>query len=62
MGSVAVTKPKPKPDRRTAARRIAALIEQHMTESGLSEREKNNRVKQFSKRVDKAIARRAKRA
>ena len=60
MGSVAVAKPKP--DRRAAARRIAALIEQHMTDSGLSEREKNNRVKQFSKRVDKAIARRAKRA
>jgi hypothetical protein len=53
---------KPKADRRAAAQRIATLIEEHMTESGLSEQEKNKRVKQFSKRVDKAIARRAKRA
>jgi len=45
-----------------AARKIASIIEEHMDECGLSEREKNKRVKSFSKRVDRAIQLRAKRS
>jgi len=55
MASRAV--PKPDSQRKDAARRIATLIEEHMTKCGLSEREKNKRVKQFAKRVDKATHR-----
>jgi len=45
-----------------AARKIAAIIEEHMDECGLSEREKNKRVKSFGKRVDRTIQLRAKRS
>jgi len=38
------------------------FIEEHMNECGLSEREKNKRVKNFGKRVDRAIQLRAKRS
>jgi hypothetical protein len=61
MASNAV--PKPKIQRKTeAARKIASIIEEHMDECGLSEREKNKRVKSFGKRVDRAIQLRAKRS
>jgi hypothetical protein len=43
-----------------AAAKIASLIEQHMTESGFSEKQKDERVAEFGKRVDKATARHAK--
>jgi hypothetical protein len=43
-----------------AARQIASLLETHMTEASLSEREKNQRVEKFGKRVDQAIRRNAK--
>jgi hypothetical protein len=45
-----------------AARKIASIIEDHMSECGLSEREKDRRVKNFGKRVDRAIQLRAKRS
>lgn len=45
-----------------AARRIATLLDEHMTELGLSEKEKNKRVDRFGKRVDAAIRRHAKRS
>jgi len=45
-----------------AARKIASIIEAHMDECGLSEREKDLRVKNFGKRVDRAIQLRAKRS
>lgn len=45
-----------------AARKIASIIEEHMNECGLAEREKNKRVKSFGKRVDRAIQLRAKRS
>jgi hypothetical protein len=44
-----------------AAIKIASLLEEHMTKSGLSEEKKDQRVKQFSKRADEATARHAKR-
>jgi len=55
--------PKPNTQRKAdAARKIASIIEEHMTECGMSEREKNKRVKRFGKRVDRAIQSRAKRS
>ncbi len=55
--------PKPNPQRKAqAARKIASIIEEHMSECGLSEREKNKRVKSFGRRVDRAIQLRAKRS
>jgi hypothetical protein len=36
------------------------MIEEHMTELGLSDQEKNERVARFSERVNVAIARHAK--
>ncbi|SPE44447.1 hypothetical protein SBA7_380020 [Candidatus Sulfotelmatobacter sp. SbA7] len=55
--------PKPGAKRKAeAARKIASIIEEHMDECGLSEREKNKRVKSFGKRVDRAIQLRAKRS
>ena len=42
--------------RKEALRKIASLIEAHMTERGLSEREKNRRVRRFAKRVERASA------
>ena len=50
-----------KPNRTQAAARIATLIEEHMEESKMSAREKNKRVKEFGKRVDRAIRTHAKR-
>ena len=61
MASRALSKPDPK-RKAEAARKIASLIEEHMDERGLSEREKNQRVKSFGKRVDRAIQLRAKRS
>ena len=47
--------------RSQAALRIASLVEEHMTERGLSEKQKNERVAKFGERVDEATAPRAKR-
>jgi hypothetical protein len=44
-----------------AAAKIASLVEEHMTECGLSQKQKNERVAEFGKRVDKATVRHAKR-
>jgi hypothetical protein len=44
-----------------AAAKIASLIEEHMTERGFSEKQKNERVAEFAKRVDKATANHARR-
>jgi len=59
-----VAKPETDPQKRLskpqAAAKIASLIEEHMTECGLSERQKNERVIEFGKRVDKATAHHAK--
>ncbi len=60
MASGALSKPSPQ-SKAEAARKIASIIEEQMNESGLSEREKNKRVKSFGKRVDRAIQLRAKR-
>ena len=49
-----------KASRPQAAQRIASLLEQHMSEQGLSEKEKNAKVKQFATRVSSATQRRAK--
>ena len=57
MASNAVSKPKRTTE---AARKIASIIEEQMSELGLSENDKNKRVKSFGKRVDRAIKRRAK--
>jgi hypothetical protein len=43
-----------------AAGELASIIEQHMTDLGLSEDEKNLRVDRFAKRADLAIENRAK--
>lgn len=43
-----------------AASKIAAIIEQHMCDLGLSEEEKNLRSARFVRRVDAAIENRAK--
>ncbi len=45
--------------RSQAAAKIATLVEERMTESGLAEKQKNERVAKFGKRIDKTIARRA---
>jgi hypothetical protein len=44
-----------------AAAKIASLVEEHMTECGLSEKQKDERVAEFGKRVDKTTGRHAKR-
>ena len=46
--------------RTDAARKIASVLERQMSEQGLSEKEKNSRVKQFATRVASAKRRRAK--
>jgi hypothetical protein len=61
MASGALSKPNPR-RKAEAARKIASIIEEQMDECGLSEREKNKRVKSFGKRVDRAIQLRAKRS
>jgi hypothetical protein len=61
MASGAVSKPNIQ-RKAEAARKIAAIIEEQMNECGLSERQKNKRVKSFGKRVDRAIQLRAKRS
>lgn len=61
MASNAVPKLNPK-RKADAARKIAAIIEEQMTGCGLSEREKNKRVKNFGNRVDRAIQLHAKRS
>lgn len=43
-----------------AAGKLASIIEQHMSDLGLSEDEKNMRVARFAKRADLAIESRAK--
>jgi hypothetical protein len=43
-----------------AAGKLASMIEEHMSDLGLSEEEKNLRVARFAKRVDSAIENRAK--
>lgn len=59
MASNAVSKPNRKTE---AARKIASIIEEQMSELGLSEIDKNKRVKSFGKRVDRAVKLRAKRS
>jgi hypothetical protein len=44
-----------KTPKREAARTLAYLLEEHMTEIGLSQRKKNQMVKKFGKRADRAI-------
>jgi hypothetical protein len=61
MASGAFSKPNTQ-RKAEAARKIASIIEEHMNECGLSEREKDRRVKNFGKRVDRAIQLRAKRS
>ena len=41
--------------RQEALRRIAALIEDKMTQQGLSEDEKDRRVENFARRADEAV-------
>ena len=43
--------------KREAAAKLASMIEDHMTDLGLSEQEKNDRVARFSERVNTVIAR-----
>jgi hypothetical protein len=43
-----------------AASKLASMIEEHMSDLGLSEEEKNLRVARFAKRADLAIESRAK--
>lgn len=45
--------------KKDAAKKLAALIEEHMSDLGLSEEEKNIRVAKFSEHVDQALANRA---
>ena len=47
--------PSAKLSRRQALRKIAAIIEDHMTEEGLSEEEKNAKVALFASLVDGEI-------
>jgi hypothetical protein len=61
MASGAVSKPNSQ-RRAEAARKIASIIEEQMSECGLPEKEKDKRVKSFGKRVDRAIELRAKRS
>ena len=42
-------------NRQEALRTIASLIEEHMSELGLSEDEKDERVDSFSRHVDDAV-------
>jgi hypothetical protein len=63
MATKSVARPETGPKRLSkpqAAAKIASLIEEHMTERGLSEKQKNERVADFGKRVDIATARHAK--
>jgi len=46
--------------RENAAGKLASMIEQHMSDLGLSEEEKNLRVTRFGKRADLAIENHAK--
>ena len=43
-----------KASRPQPAQRIASLLEQHMSQQGLSQKEKNAKVKQFATRVSSA--------
>jgi prolyl-tRNA synthetase len=43
-------------NRKEAARRLAAMLEEHMDEQGLSEAQKNAKVAKFAKNVDKATS------
>ena len=47
--------------RSEAARRIAALLEEHMETSGLTEEEKSKRVRRFSRAVTKDLRARPRR-
>jgi hypothetical protein len=46
--------------KQNAAGKLATMIEEHMSDLGLSEEEKNLRVARFAKRVDLAIESHAK--
>jgi len=63
MATKTVARPEANPrkglSRSQAAAKIATLVEEYMTECRLTEKQKNERVAKFGKRVDKAIARRA---
>jgi hypothetical protein len=50
-GSKSTKKP-----RTESLRKMASLIEEHMTEKGMSEEEKNERVARFARRVDARVA------
>jgi hypothetical protein len=54
--SMATQPNKPRLSRAEAAKKIARLLEEHMTEMGLTEAEKDECAKQFARNVDKAIA------
>jgi hypothetical protein len=49
-----------KASKANAATKLASLIEEHMSDLGLSEEEKDLRVARFAKRADLAIEGRAK--
>ena len=63
MATRAVARPNTdgKISKHDAAQKIAGMLEEHMTECRLSDAEKNERVKQFGKRVKDAIRQHAKR-
>jgi hypothetical protein len=46
----------PKKPRTGSLRKMASLIEEHMTEKGWSEEEKNERVARFARRVEARVA------
>jgi hypothetical protein len=48
-------RPEVKLSRKQALREIAAIIEKHMTDEGLSEKEKNAKVARFASMVDEEI-------
>jgi len=54
MATTAVRRSPAKKSNKTALKKMAHLIEEHLRQ--YPEEEKNRRVEQFSKRVDRAIA------
>jgi hypothetical protein len=50
----------PATSKENTASKLASIIEEHMSDLGLSEDEKNLRVSRFAKRADLAIANHAK--
>jgi len=57
MSALPTPRPQPRRTRKQALKEIARLLEEQMDEMGLSENEKNERVRLFGDRVEKAVAR-----